>query len=52
MALCKTVTPEDVKRSVAEHLRSEEGEQQAAYLIGRLGVFGAEAYLLRLEGQL
>src|SRR5207344_1588781 len=36
MALCRTVTPEDVKASVAEFLRSDDGEKHAAYLIGRL----------------
>lgn len=46
------VTPADVKRSVAAHIRSEQGEKQAAYLISRLGAFGAEQYVLRMEGRL
>jgi len=52
MALCKTVTPEDVRESIAAFLDSEDGEQAAAYLVRRLGPFGAEAYRLRLLGQL
>ena len=46
------VTPADVKRSVAKFLASPEGQRQAAYLVRKLGGFGAEAYRLRLLGVL
>lgn len=43
------VTPSDVKRTVAWFLRDESGADQAAYLIRRLGAFGAEHYVQKLE---
>lgn len=45
----RRVTPAQVKKTVAAFLRSEAGEAQAAYLIRKLGPFGAEAYVLKLE---
>jgi len=44
-----SVTPALVKQSVARYLRSEAGEDSAAYLIHKLGPFGAEAYVQKLE---
>jgi hypothetical protein len=44
------VTPEAVKASVAHFLRHEAGDDACAYLIERLGPFGAEAYVQKLEG--
>lgn len=46
----RKVTPGHVKASVAHFLRHEAGADQTAYLIRRLGPFGAEAFVLRLEG--
>jgi hypothetical protein len=43
------VTPELVKARVAAWLRSEEAADQCAYLIERLGPFGAESYVQKLE---
>lgn len=48
----RKVTPDDVKASVARYLRSPAGQKQAQYLMRRLGVFGAETYVLKLEGRL
>lgn len=45
----RKVTPEAVKASVAAFLRSEAGEAHAAYLISKLGVFGAERFVQKLE---
>src|SRR5262245_43927781 len=46
------ITPEAVKASIAAFIRSEEGEAHAAYLIAKLGPFGAEAWVqTRLEGR-
>src|SRR5262245_62574014 len=36
------VRPEQVRESVARFIRSDDGEQHAAYLIHKLGPFGAE----------
>lgn len=43
------VGPRDVRPVVAAFLRSDAGADQAAYLIRKLGAFGAEAYVQKLE---
>jgi translation elongation factor EF-Tu-like GTPase len=45
----RKVTPAAVRLSVAFFLRSEAGADHAAYLIRRLGPFGAEDYVQKLE---
>ena len=43
-------TPEGVDSAVARYLRHEAGDDQRNYLISRKGMWGAELYLLKLEG--
>lgn len=38
-----------VKRCLARYVRSEPGEDSAAYLISKLGPFGAEALVMQME---
>jgi hypothetical protein len=45
----RKVTPEIVRYQIAQFIRSEAGEDHAAYLIRKLGPFGAEAFVQRLE---
>ena len=45
-------TPEQVKGAVARTLRHEAGDDWADYLRRKLGPFGAEQYVLKLEGRL
>jgi hypothetical protein len=46
----RKVTPQLVDAKVAAFLRSEAGDDHCAYLIRRRGPFGAEHYVLNLEG--
>lgn len=46
----RRITPEIVRWSIARYIRSEAGEDAAVYLIAKLGPFGAEAFVQKLEG--
>jgi hypothetical protein len=45
----RDVTPEIVRFQIAYYIRSEAGSDLAAYLIGKLSPFGAEAFVQKLE---
>ena len=47
----RRVTPTAVKASVAYFIRSEAGDDHRKYLVGKLGSFGAESFVQKLEAE-
>lgn len=48
----RKITGGEVKSQIARFVRGESGEYHRAYLIAKLGMYRAEAFVQRLEGKL